>query len=144
MQMEVQGCSAAEKYEKGHSDVRTKNSVRAEHCVVSYGGADLPVTPLPTLMSLCLIESSAGVFIPQSFMSISKVSDLKLCSTIRLHYCFGLLFSSFEVRLRHPSALLFRSPLFPCCAFGWLPESTHSGGSHRLLQLQFFLTISCL
>jgi hypothetical protein len=66
--------------------------VRAENCVVSYGGADLPVTPLPTLMSLCLIESSAGVFIPQSFMSISKVSDLKLCSAIRPHYYFGLLF----------------------------------------------------
>jgi hypothetical protein len=60
-------------------------------------------------MSLCLIESSAGVFIPQSFMSIY---DLKLCSAIRLHYCFGLLFS-------------------PCCAFGRLPESTRSGGSQR-------------
>jgi hypothetical protein len=57
-------------------------------------------------------ESSAGVFISQSFMSISKVSDLKLCSTIHPYYCFSLLFS-------------------PCCALGRLPESTHSRGSQR-------------
>ena len=62
------------------------------HGARANGSVDLPVTPLPMLMSLCLIESSAGVFIPQSFMSISKVSDLKLCSAICPHYCFGLLF----------------------------------------------------
>jgi hypothetical protein len=60
---------------------------------------------------IAVSESSAE----QSFMSISRVFDLKLCSAICPYYCFSLLFSH-------------------CCAFGRLPESTHSGGSQRIAE----------
>jgi hypothetical protein len=92
-------CSAAEKYEKGERERKNRDFCVNGDVAVSYGGANLPVTPLPTLISLCIIRSSTFLYpspVPRIFIQV-------LC------VCF-------EVSLRYPSAVLF---LCPAC-FGLL------------------------
>jgi hypothetical protein len=88
-------CSAAEKYEKGGARTQEQGIPyeRSIYAAVSNGVADLPVTPLPTLMSLCIIGSSTCVFILQVFYVRFEVSFRYLSALLFLcPACFGLLF----------------------------------------------------